>query len=122
MTQTASNTAMQMSTQMQKCIAMCNETHSMCEQTMTYALRKGGHLAERDVVMMLMDCAEISRMCADMMMRQSGIASRMCRMCAEVCMSCAEMCSRIDDQTMKMCADACRRSAEMCLQMADGPM
>ncbi|MEZ0092875.1 four-helix bundle copper-binding protein [Streptacidiphilus sp. EB129] len=117
MTQTQGTMAMSM--QMRQCIDACNETHSMCERTIAYALNKGGELARRDVVMALMDCADSCRMSADMMMRQSSMAAQMCRMCAEICMSCAEMCARFDDPTMRACADACRHAASMCLQMAD---
>jgi hypothetical protein len=115
MTQTTSG----VSVQVQQCIDACNETHSVCEQTMTYALQKGGDLAQRQVVMALMDCAESCRLSADMMMRQSGMAAQMCRMCAQVCMSCAEICSGYDDPMMRACAEACRLSASQCAQMAD---
>jgi hypothetical protein len=121
MTQMGTTSAM--TTDMQQCIALCNDTHSACEQAMTHALRSGGKMAERDVIMLLMDCAEMSRTAADMMMRQSMMAPQMCRLCADACMACAEMCDRFpDDAMMRDCAQMCRRSAEMCMRMAGARM
>ncbi|GAA4950965.1 hypothetical protein GCM10023238_16580 [Streptomyces heliomycini] len=62
----------------------------------------------------LMDCSEMTRMCADMMMRRSPLANEMCMMCAQACDMCAEACmSMPDDERMTRCAESCRRCSEM---------
>ncbi|WP_345036582.1 four-helix bundle copper-binding protein [Streptomyces sannanensis] len=108
----------QMTAQMRQCIDACNEAHSVCEQTMVLALQKGGALAQRDMMITMMDCADMCRMCSDMTMRQSEMARGMCQMCAEMCRMCADMCERFDEPFMRACMEACRKCADMCQQMA----
>lgn len=110
--------AVKMSPQMQKCIDACMESHSRCEQTMTYCLMQGGQHADMAMMGPLMDCADMTRMCADMMMRQSPMAMEMAAMCAKVANKCAEACMSMgSDSVMKECANACRMCAEACQAM-----
>ncbi|TDD54998.1 four-helix bundle copper-binding protein [Nonomuraea terrae] len=112
----------QMSPEMQRCVDACMESHSSCEQTMSYCLKKGGRFVDMAMMGALMDCSDITRLCADMMMRQSPMAMDMARMCAQVATKCAEACMTMtDDATMKRCAEKCKACAEACKAMAAMP-
>ncbi|SHG11767.1 four-helix bundle copper-binding protein [Streptoalloteichus hindustanus] len=108
----------EISERMRQCIDTCDECHRVCEQTIDHALRQGGAMVERGVMSTLMDCADICRLSADMMMRQSPMANTVCMICAEVCRACADACSRFDDDATRACAEACHRCAESCTEMA----
>ncbi|MGW3725454.1 four-helix bundle copper-binding protein [Streptomyces sp. NPDC000851] len=111
-----------MSKQMQDCIDACMSSHSICEETMNSVMQMGGQ-AQMQIMRALMDCAETTRMCADMMMRRSPMSADMCALCAKACDTCAEACmSMPDDPQMMRCAEACRRSAETCRVMAGATM
>ncbi|MEV0967957.1 hypothetical protein [Microtetraspora glauca] len=100
--------------EMQKCIDMCMEAHSCCEQTMTHCLQQGGKHADMAMMGALMDCSDMTRMCGDMMMRQSPMAMDMAGMCARAADRCAEMAMPMStgDPMMQKCVDACRACAQ----------
>ncbi|ANS65681.1 hypothetical protein SLINC_3457 [Streptomyces lincolnensis] len=107
-----------MSKEMQDCVEACMNCHSLCEETMSACMQKGGQ-AQMQIMRALIDCAETTRMCADMMMRRSPLHADMCAMCAKACEMCAEACmSMPDDPQMMRCAEACRRCVETCRAMA----
>lgn len=117
-----SHAATPMSQEMQDCIDACMTCHGMCEQTMSHCLQMGGD-APVGIMRALMDCAETTRLCADMMMRRSPLATEMCALCATACDMCAEACmSMPDDEQMMHCAEACRRCADSCRAMAGATM
>ncbi|MFE9612698.1 four-helix bundle copper-binding protein [Streptomyces sp. NPDC006012] len=111
-----------LSQQMQDCIQACMNCHSVCEETMSSCLSMGGQ-AQMQIMRTLLDCSEMTRMCADMMMRRSPMAAEMCAMCAKMCEMCAEACMTMpDDAQMQRCAEACRRCVETCRAMASSRM
>ncbi|MFF4502482.1 four-helix bundle copper-binding protein [Streptomyces sp. NPDC001401] len=120
MTQTGPMTAM--SKEMQDCVQACMSCHAVCEETMSSCMQMGG-APSMQIMRALMDCSEMTRMCADMMMRRSPMSAEMCAMCAKACDMCAEACmSMPDDPQMMRCAEACRRTAEMCRAMSGATM
>ncbi|EKF05825.1 hypothetical protein FDUTEX481_00684 [Tolypothrix sp. PCC 7601] len=104
------------------------DCHSICLNTVTYCLQKGGNHAEQAHIRLLLDCAEICETSANFMLRTSQLHAHTCGVCAEVCQRCAENCvdaQRLadrhrmgNDAQMKACADMCRRCAESCRQMS----
>lgn len=109
------------SEEMQQCIDNCLECQSICLQTVTHCLQKGGKHAEANHIRTLLDCAEICATSAGFMLRGSDLHARTCAVCAEVCERCAVSCEAMaDDAMMKECAEICRRCAESCREMA-GP-
>lgn len=102
------------------CIDACNACASECEHCATACL------AEEDVKMMARcirldrDCADICRMAAAWMARDSESAREICRLCAEVCRKCAEECARHEAEHCRRCAEACSRCADECEKMAGG--
>ncbi|HAJ64136.1 MAG TPA: ferredoxin [Cyanobacteria bacterium UBA8543] len=118
----------QVNQEMQQCIENCLDCHSICLNTVTYCLQKGGQHAEPAHIRLLQDCAEICQTSANYMLRGSTLHTRTCGVCAEVCERCAQECDSEallrsadrmgDDTQMKACADMCRRCAESCGQMS----
>ncbi|AXI76626.1 four-helix bundle copper-binding protein [Peterkaempfera bronchialis] len=108
-----------MSKEMQECVDMCLACHSICEETMSYCLQQGGQM-DAQIMRALMDCTDMTRMCADMMMRRSPLSAEMCGMCARACEMCVEACKSMpNDAQLTRCAEICRKCAQMCRSMAD---
>ncbi|WP_410649925.1 hypothetical protein [Amycolatopsis sp. cmx-4-54] len=109
----------QMSTAMRDCIDLCNECHVRCEKMMTRCMEMGG----AKLGMMMVTCADMSRMSADMMMRCSAMIAdlEMMRMCAKMCglasqmmRMCAQECAKTGDAELADAADMMTRCAELC--------
>ena len=81
-------------------------------------------LAEDDPKMMArcieldIDCAQVCRLAAGYMARDSEFMSTMCGVCADICETCGEECEKHDMPHCQECAEACRRCAKLCRQMA----
>ncbi len=102
----------------QDCIENCTECHDICLETLGQCYSKGGH-AKPEHLRLLQDCADICRVSADLMLRQSPLHVHTCGACAEICAACAEKCeSMSDDEQMQRCAEACRECADSCREMA----
>jgi hypothetical protein len=103
----------------QKCIDACIESYSCCEQSITHCLNEGGRLVEMSIMGPLMDCVDVTRTCADMMMRQSPLSMEMAAVCARITDLCAEACMTMsNDPAMKRCAGICRTCSEACRSLA----
>ena len=101
------------------CIAACAECHDTCEEmTYQHCLKLGGRHADPAHLMLMADCAEICRTCADFMLRGSSRYALACGICAEICDQCAADCDQLGD--MEECITACRRCADACREMAHG--
>lgn len=111
--------AHQMTEDMRRCIQECLECYSVCTETVTHCLEKGGMHAEAGHIRLLLDCATICQTSADFMLRGSELHTRTCGVCAEACERCAADCEKMaDDPVMKHCAEVCRRCAESCRKMS----
>jgi hypothetical protein len=109
------------SNEMRQCIQECQSCHSVCLETVTHCLQKGGAHAEASHIRLLLACVEICQTSANFMLRGSELHTQTCGACAVVCERCAEDCERLgDDEMMRRCAEACRRCAESCRKMAGG--
>lgn len=106
--------------EMDRCIEDCLDCASICLETLTHCLEKGGDHAAPEHVARLLDCAELCRTAADLMLRGSRIHGDVCRVCAEACRRCAESCEKLadGDADMARCAEACRRCEASCREMA----
>jgi len=113
----------QMSSDMQACIAECQNCHGICVETVQHCLQMGGPHAEPVHIRLLLDCAEICQTSANFMRRNSPLHTLTCGVCAEVCGRCADDCAKFgDDSNMQACAEACRRCAESCRRMSQMKM
>lgn len=105
-------------TAMESGIRTALDCHSICLETVTHCLTKGGTHAQPDHIRLLLDCAEICQTAANFMTRRSTLHTETCRVCADVCDRCAESCEQLgDDESMRRCAEMCRACAESCRQM-----
>ena len=105
---------------MEDCIRNCSECHDVCLQTVTHCLQRGGEHAAGEHVRLLLDCAQICRTSADLMLRGSDFHSATCAVCADVCTRCAAACEEMGEAfKLSECAAACRRCAESCRAMRE---
>jgi hypothetical protein len=104
----------------ERCINDCLECFRSCLETIGHCLEMGGRHAEREHIMLLMECADICRTTAASMIRNSPVHAQLAAVCAEICERCAESCESMADGDAKMleCAAICRRCAESCRTMA----
>ena len=101
----------------QSCIDACNAGAEACSHCAVSCLFE----PERDqlarCIHLDMDCAEICRIAAAYMARNSELALKMCSFCAGVCDLCAEECDRHSMEHCRLCAEACDRCAQECRRM-----
>ena len=94
-----------------KCAVACDTCAASC-------------LAEDDVKMMArciqtdIDCADMCRLAAALMARESEFAKSFCSLCAKACRACAEECKKHEADHCQECANACLACAEECERMA----
>ena len=112
--------ALELPASVRECIEACNDCHQACEQVIPHCLELGGELAEVSHIRLIQDCAQITSVAADFMMRESGFHARFCALCADVCLACAGECERLEDEDelLRSCANACRRCADSCAPSA----
>lgn len=105
---------------MKSCIADCVDCSQSCTELVPHCLGKGGRHAEPDHLVAVLDCADVCRTAAQVMMRGSDLHRATCAVCADACDRCAESCERVDpsDDEMSHCADICRQCAFACRRMA----
>lgn len=104
---------------MRECITKCQDCASICIETITHCLTKGGKHAEAGHIGLLANCADICATSAKFLLRGSEPHTRTCEVCAEVCDACAKSCEALgQDDFMKRCEEACRSCAESCREMA----
>jgi hypothetical protein len=105
------------SRQVAECIDACLGCHKTClGMALTHCLESGGDHIAPPHFRLMMDCATICGVTADLMLHKSQFHREMCQMCAAVCATCAADCARIGN--MEACVKACRDCAEHCLKMA----
>jgi hypothetical protein len=103
---------------LESCIQYCLDCHRQCQQdAMTHCLQLGGKHTEPDHFRLMMDCAEICRSAAVLMMHRSPFHNALCGICSEICDECAQSCRALD---MEECARICERCADSCRRMASG--
>ncbi|HEY0029879.1 MAG TPA: four-helix bundle copper-binding protein [Bacteroidia bacterium] len=90
------------------CAAQCNHCYDACQ------MEKDKEELKRCMVLDL-DCADICRLTAQVLERNSETADLFLKFCAEICEKCAEECDKHSQlEHCKKCAEACHRCAEMC--------
>ncbi|WP_338124675.1 four-helix bundle copper-binding protein [Pseudomonas coleopterorum] len=64
------------------------------------------------------DCADMCRLAATLMARQSPLANEFCALCAKACKACADECGNHRADHCQHCAQACHACAQACEAMA----
>jgi hypothetical protein len=116
----AHHTGIGTSQEMQQCIDECLACYQSCHTTVRHCLELGGNHAEPAHVTLLLDCAEICKTSAELMLHSSDMHKQASALCADICRSCEESCRRIgqEDEIMSHCADVCHSCAVSCDRMA----
>ena len=103
--------------QFQHCIDACNNAAASADACAKACLFEPNRHDLARCVSLDMDCAEICRLAAGYMARNSELVTEMCSFCAEVCIACAEECERHDMEHCRLCAEDCRRCARECFNV-----
>jgi hypothetical protein len=91
------------------CAMACDMCYELC-------------LQEEDVQMMTecitldRDCADICRLTAAMLSRNSDHTDHLMKECIDVCEACANECAKHENEHCKKCAEACNKCAKSCKQ------
>ncbi|MDB5763941.1 MAG: four-helix bundle copper-binding protein [Herminiimonas sp.] len=104
--------------QYESCIEACNTCADACDNCAASCLQEPDPKAMARCIALDMDCAQICRLAASYMSRNSESASAICQTCAEICEACGEECSKFQMEHCQKCAQACRRCADECRRMA----
>jgi hypothetical protein len=104
---------------MQECQENCEECYRLCQQTVVYAMQQRDRPVHESHMRLLLDCVDICRACANLLLRGSELYKYVCRCCATICERCAEFCGECrDDAQMRLCEQVCLRCSEGCAQLA----
>ena len=102
----------------QSCIDACYACATACDHCAAACLGEDDVKHMASCIRLDMDCAQICRLAASYMTRDSEFARMMCRLCADICEACGEECGKHAMDHCQRCAEACRRCAEECRKMA----
>lgn len=107
----------QVSPELNACIQACLDCYRTCQQgAAVHCLEMGGKHVEPNHFRLMLDCAEICRSSAAVMLNSSRFSAAICQTCADICRACAKSCEEMGD--MEDCVAACERCADACEQMA----
>lgn len=106
-------------TNQEKCIRDCMKCFENCTRTISYCISQGGKHVEAEHIKIMMECIDMCRMSATLMISNAQFSHEHCQLCAKVCDACAESCDSLgEDKVMGECAASCRTCAESCRNMA----
>jgi len=92
---------------------------AVCQETLAYCLATGGAHAEAARVLLLMDCAALCRLSADLLLRGSELADQACTVGAEAAARCARALTPLaGDPRVQACIEACLRCASSYKQLS----
>lgn len=97
------------------------ECYSICTETVTHCLERGGVYAAKPLIQLLIDCSEICQTAAGFLLRGSSLQQLLNTVCAEACERCARSCEQFDDDLLQQCAEVCLRCAEACRALDTDP-
>jgi len=98
------------------CITSAESAAEACDDCAAWALQLRGSSMDRCVLLAL-DCAEICRLTASLVMRGSEIAENMAQVCAQICDLCAKECRKHPHVHTDLAADRCHRCALACRRL-----
>lgn len=104
--------------QFQSCIDACNSCADACDFCAASCLQEPDVKAMARCIALDMDCAEICRLAAGSMARNSEFAGLVCQLCAQICDACGEECAKHQMGHCQECAQACNRCADECRRMS----
>lgn len=96
-----------------ECIRACQETVAAC-QTCISASRDGDSQAMARCIALCVDCADLCKLTANAIARNSEHMDAICALCAQACLACNEECSRHVSLGCQRCAEISYYCAEAC--------
>ena len=97
-------------------IETLNQCHAMClSMAMTDVLESHERLGRPQHMRMMLDCAAMCALTADLLAHKSQFHTRVCALCAEICDVCAQTCA---ESGMEDCARMCLRCSAVCEEAA----
>ncbi|WP_456256723.1 four-helix bundle copper-binding protein (plasmid) [Pseudomonas iridis] len=100
------------------CIAACLSCATACETCASSCLQEDDVQMMSGCIAQDRDCADLCRLAAALMARNSPRAADICKLCAEACKACAEECAKHAHDHCQACAKACSECAQACMAMA----
>jgi hypothetical protein len=100
------------------CIDACNACADACDHCSTACLREPDPRPMARCIALDMDCAQLCRLAAAVMARDSEFAGATCGFCADLCEACEAECAKHPHDHCQMSAEACRRCAAACRSMS----
>lgn len=98
--------------QLAECAATCEMCYTAC-------------LNEDDVTMMARcieldrECADICRLTASILTRDSENKEKYVQLCAEICAACADECGKHDHEHCRKCSTMCEECAAACRKFSE---
>ena len=86
-----------------------------CEHCSASCLNEEHFLMMRDCIRLDRGCADVCKLTASLLARDSQHGIHLLKECAEVCKKCAEECGTHNSSHCLECATACRTCADLCL-------
>src|SRR5262245_60038795 len=85
-----------LSTELQLCVDTCLDCFKTCQQmALTHCLEMGGDHVEPAHFRLMLDCAELCRSTATLMLSGSSAHFELCKLCAKLCRECAASCEKL---------------------------
>lgn len=100
------------------CIEACYQCAAACDHCATSCLNEDDVKMMARCIALDVDCADICRMAAAFMARNSEYAAAICSLCADICQACGDECAKHEASHCQACARASYRCAEECRKMA----
>ena len=105
-----------LSREMRTCIHYCRHNLDRC--LYSYCLLLGELGPDAPSLRLLLDTADLSRVAADLILRDSILQSQIVALCATACEQCADSMSSLPQDThVRECIAACRRCAHACREL-----
>ncbi len=99
------------------CVEACNDCADACDHCAIACLAEANAGKMARCIRLDMDCAQICRLAAAYMSRDSEMVDVILELCAQACETCAEECAQHPLEHCRQCAEVCRRCAEECRMM-----
>jgi hypothetical protein len=109
-----------LSDDMKACIEACLACHEACTEASARLRMQGPGDAVQ--IGALLDCADLCRLAASLLTRDSPLHPMACALCAEACQRAARDCERLEDENLRQLAEVCRQTANWCRRMAAVPV
>lgn len=98
----------------QTCIDQCNRCYQACHECITQCLREEDVAQRDELIINLMECAEICNDASRFMAMEARRTKDICELCMNICNECAHMCSMFKDDHCVQCAEECKKCANEC--------